>query len=280
MKSRLGFIIILICLSCNNGPVQDNGVNIDYTDSKNGDTTLLFIHGWGINKTYWTNQATYFSKNYRVVTIDLPGFGNSGKNRKSWTTNDYANDISAVITQLNLKNVILVGHSMSGAIAVEAALNNPSKVMAIIGIDNFKNFGEPETPQSKEETENFFKIARTNFKATISEYVNQALFSPTTDSTVRKRVLDDILHSDTLIALECLQQGGTSDEKVISLQKTLYLINSDVTPTDTIAFIKNKINYRLFLIHGTGHYPMIEKPNDFNLLLEQAIKTISGSKKS
>ena len=91
-------VVGLVLLSCNNpnhnsnqtAPkakvnIVSNKVYIDYTDSGTGDTTLLFVHGWCINKTYWSAQVKHFDKRYRVVTIDLPGFGRSGKNRSVWT---------------------------------------------------------------------------------------------------------------------------------------------------------------------------------------------------
>jgi pimeloyl-ACP methyl ester carboxylesterase len=107
--------------------ISDQGVNIAYTDNGKGDTTLLFVHGWCINKSYWTNQVSYFGKKYRVVTIDLPGFGQSGKNRTVWNAISYGRDVDSVISQLNLKNVVLIGHSMAGDIVLEAAVNAPEK---------------------------------------------------------------------------------------------------------------------------------------------------------
>lgn len=292
MKKMIGFFgfFLILQLSCNN-PVSENktapaetvkienqGVAIDYDDTGKSDTTLVFVHGWGINKTYWGNQVDYFSKKYRVITLDLPGFGNSGKNRKTWTVQDFGKDVSAVITQLDLKNVILIGHSMSGAVVVETALHNPDRVIGLIGIDNFKNIAEEETPQSKKETADFYKAARKNFRQTVLPAVSQGLFSPATDSITRKRVLADIASSDTAIALNCLEQGDSYPltPKLIESQRKIYLINSDYTPTDTTAFKAKKIDYDLLSIHATGHYPMIEKPNEFNLLLEQAIHKIEA----
>ena len=254
--------------------IEDQGVHINYTDSKIGDTTLLFVHGWAINQTYWSDQASFFSQKYRVVTMDLPGFGHSGKNRTSWTVQDYARDIASVVKALQLRNVILIGHSMSGAIVVQTALDSPAMIRGIIGIDNFKDFGTEETPKSKEEKEEFFRKARAHFWESVSSLANKILFSSSTDSTVRNRVLRDIHQVDTTIALDCLEHAGISHEKVISLKRPIYLINSDYTPTDTAAFLKNNIEYHLLTMHGTGHFPMIEKPAEFNLLLEQAISMI------
>jgi len=253
--------------------IAHEGVNIAYDDMGTGDTTLLFIHGWGINKTYWSNQDSFFSKSYRVVAVDLPGFGTSGKNRKSWSVEDYGKDLTAVLTSLDLKNVVLIGHSMSGAIALETALTNPTRVIGVVGIDNFKNFGYIETDASKKETANIYKAVRANFKATITEYVSQALFAPSTDSAIKKRVLDDILSSDTIIAVNCMEQGDQYplNAKLSALKLPLNLINSSLTPTDTAAFKKGNIKYNLYDIGAVGHYPMLEKPQAFNDLLQRAI---------
>ncbi len=267
--------------SAENFKVENKGVNIAYNDTKKGDTTLVFVHGWGINKTYWENQDTVFARHYRVVTMDLPGFGESGKNRKSWTVEDYARDVSAVLNGLDLKNVILIGHSMSGAIALETALNHQPRVLGLIGIDNFNTYGAKETPQSKKETEAFFKEARAHYKKTVTAYVNQALFAPSTPKSIRKRVVDDIANSDSTIALDCIEQSMAyqGDAKLKTLKMPLYLINSSANPTDTLAFRKNGIAYRFFNIGRTGHYPMLEKPEKFNALLTQAIDDIKSSRK-
>src|SRR3569833_482683 len=118
--------------------VSDKGVNIAYSDTGTGDTTLLFVHGWAINRSYWSEQVKHFSSRYRIVTMDLPGFGESDKNRNDWTTRAYGNDVDSVITQLGLKKVILIGHSMSGDIVLQAAAIMPGNVLAIVGVDNFK----------------------------------------------------------------------------------------------------------------------------------------------
>lgn len=60
---------------------RDNAV-INYQVSGKGNKTLLFVHGSYIDKTYWDGQVKYFSPNNRVVTLDLPGHGRSGRERK------------------------------------------------------------------------------------------------------------------------------------------------------------------------------------------------------
>lgn len=274
----------LLLLSCNNSNskkdtekvvINSDGTTIDYTDTRIGDTTLLFIHGWNIDKTYWENQINYFKNNYRVVTIDLPGFGKSGKNRQNWTVENYRKDVVTVIETLNLQHVMLIGHSMSGAIIVETAKAHPELISGIIGIDNLKGIDFVMTPAIKKEWAGFYAAARKNYKKTISEGMQQ-LFSPSTNDAVRQRVAKDFLNVDTTIAVDVLENLDAYPflEKLKSFNKVIYLINSDFQPTDTSAFQKNNIQYGLLNIGPTGHYPMLEKPDEFNLLLQQAVDKI------
>jgi len=59
--------------------ISNKGVNIVYDDTKTGDTALVFVHGWCINRGYWKDQVDFFKNRYRVVSVDLPGFGDSDK---------------------------------------------------------------------------------------------------------------------------------------------------------------------------------------------------------
>lgn len=157
--------------------VHDDKVNIAYTDTGKGDTTLLFVHGWALNRGYWSNQINHFTNKYRVVAIDLPGFGDSGKNRADWSTTAYSHDIDSVIGQLKLHNVILIGHSMAGDIVLQSAINNPKNVIAFVGVDNFKNVGKAETAADKKNFEFAIGLLKNNFKAVASAYFEQDLFS-------------------------------------------------------------------------------------------------------
>ena len=254
-----------------------NGVRIDYTDTGTGDTTLLFVHGWCINKTYWTNQVAYFGKRYRVVTIDLPGFGKSGKNRTKWNTATFGQDIKNVINQLGLKNVILVGHSMAGNIVLQGAVDAPQNVLALVGVDNFKSVGVAWTDSVKamKEYAEAMTAMKKNFKAVAFDWFNKGLFYKTTSKALRERILNDVAHSDSAVAIACQEWDNFNDAaQLLKAKKKLYLINSDYQPTDTTGLVAKKIPYKLLEVHATGHFPMVEKPAEFNKLLDNVIADI------
>ena len=259
--------------------VSNNGVFIDHRSCGRGDTTLLFVHGWAIDQTYWSNQMEEFCPEYHVVTFDLPGFGKSGKNREAWTVANYASDVRAVIDQLHLDNVVLIGHSMAGDIMLEAALDN-DKVLALVGVDNFKRVGVAYTDDMRTRIADFIHQLRANFDATAVAYVRKDLFQPTTDTTVRHRVTRSVEDVDPAIATATLkgvfEYAPREAERLSELKKPLYLINSSATPTDTAALRSTGVAFEVFDVGPTGHYPMVEDPQAFNSLLREVLRDIGA----
>lgn len=268
-------LLAMLFFACNHGTTVNNqGVDIAYTDTGKGDTTLLFVHGWCLNKGYWSNQVDFFKDRYRVVTVDLPGFGESGKNRTDWTPEAFGGDIDSVLSQLNLKNVVLVGHGMAGDIIVQAALHAPDRVIGLVGVDNFKHVG-PETQEEKTEDGMAINLLKQQFTVAAFQLFQQTLFSGTTADSLRKRILTDVANSDSVVATACLAHLST-DEKgpLVSYGKTLYLINSDYTRTDTAVLTFDGIPYEIYYIRGTGDFPMVENPEAFNRRLQEVLARI------
>ncbi len=256
--------------------LREKKVKISYLQQGQGDTALLFLHGWCIDGTYWMDQVDYFSKHYNVFAIDLPGFGNSTAERTNWTIEEYANDVTAFIDIMNLKHVVIVGHSMSGEIILQTALTNNPKIVGIVGIDNFKLIDVVFTPEQLNQMNDFFQLLEKDFKNTAPAYADLMLFHPTTSNEVKERIKTDFANSDPVIGYEtCMKQMqyATNDaQRLEQLNYRLYLINSDGFPTNENGLKKHcKNGFQVETITATGHYPMIEKPSEFNLLLEKVL---------
>src|SRR5260370_20308868 len=120
----------------------DDGLEIVGDVRGQGDTALVFLHGWCGDREYWKHQVEVFAADYRVVAFDQAGHGESGKlggGRKAWTADGLAGDVEAVVKALGLKRVILVGHSMGGPIALLAAKRMPGTVVAVVGVETLPN---------------------------------------------------------------------------------------------------------------------------------------------
>src|ERR1700746_3536621 len=117
----------------------DDGLEIVGEVRGQGDTALIFLHGWCGDREYWKHEVEVFAADYRVIALDQAGHGESGKGRKAWTADSLAGDVAAVVKALDLKRVILVGHSMGGSVALLAAKRMPGTVIAVIGVDTLQN---------------------------------------------------------------------------------------------------------------------------------------------
>lgn len=284
------YVLLILFTSCSTKPrepheIKNGDVQIAYTKQGDNDTAIVFVHGWCINKEYWKDQIDAFSKRYTVVAVDLGGHGESGKNRHSWTVQDFANDVIAVIDGFHLNKVILVGHSMGGDIILETANKIPEKVIGFIGIDNFKDVTAGFSEEQKREIGSFMDTLQKNYLGVAVSFSRQTLFPPNYKDTVSvNRVLHDIEEADSTVAIESiksvLEYTPKEPENLSRLQVPLYLIESDYTPVAEDSLKKYCTSgYFIRTVHGTGHYPMIEKPQEFNTLLGETLDDMQKRKR-
>ena len=87
---------------------------------------IVLVHGWGLDHKMWKFQLSYLREHgYMAVAVDLRGFGQSIDPKERYTYERWANDLHAVMQELNLDDATLAGHSMGGAIAMYYAATHP-----------------------------------------------------------------------------------------------------------------------------------------------------------
>ena len=251
-----------------------DGVPIHYSVQGKGEPALVFVHCWSCDRRLWDHQVAEFSKKHRVVTIDLPGHGESGQGRKNWSVPGFGDDVKTVVTKLDLKRVVLIGSSMGGPISLEAARLMPDRVIGIVPVDTLKNVESKFPP---EQLEGVLKELRADYKGASATLMNQFFFSANTPEAVKKRVLADVNSRPPELALEILKTVLTHDAApaLREVKVPIIAINADLTPTEVPINRKYAPQFELVTIKGTGHYPMLEDPARFNALLADALKKIS-----
>lgn len=107
---------------------------IEYQDQGSGEV-LLFLHGWRDNLQTFDFLTEKLSQNWRVIRLDLPGFGKSEMPKNDWTLDDYVNFVQHFTNKLNLKVNAYVGHSFGGRIIIKGLAKNKllSKKVVLIG---------------------------------------------------------------------------------------------------------------------------------------------------
>ena len=245
-----------------------------------GDTALIFLHGWCGDRAYWKNQADAFAADYRVVTLDQAGHGESGKDRKMWKTDSLAGDVQSVVKALGLKRVILVGHSMGGPVALLAAKRMPDRVVAVVGVDTLQDaeFKAPEEMKKK-----FLEAFETEFKKTMREGFS-GLLHEKTDPDLKKWLLTRAEAQDQKMALGLMRDMTDLDLKVLlkEAKTPVRCINSGggfkFFRKTAIATNKKYADFDAVTIEAVGHYPMLERPAEFNEKLRTVLKEFANKK--
>ncbi|MDX1366603.1 alpha/beta hydrolase [Pseudomonas sp.] len=98
--------------------------------------TILMVHGFGASKDNWLHYARYFTENYRVIALDLPGFGDSSKPYASYDVGTQAERLAAFTQALQIEKLHLIGSSMGGHISALYAARYPEQILSVALLGN------------------------------------------------------------------------------------------------------------------------------------------------
>jgi pimeloyl-ACP methyl ester carboxylesterase len=291
MRHLLVFALLLTCAAC--GQVAENpptepspevgatqvvsadGLPLSYSDTVVGDVAVVLIHGWMCDRSYWDAQIPHLADHYRVVAIDIGGHGQSGMAREGWPLSAYARDVAAVVDHLGLDPVLLVGHSMGGPVALEASTLLGDRVLGVVGVDTFQNVEEKYDPEQMAAMVEAFE---TDFPTTCNGLV-RGMFTADSDPALVDKVAGDMCSGPAEVGTALMKQFVTHDQVATFEAATVPVrsINGDMWPTDVEGNRRHHADYDALVIPGTGHFPMMEKPDAFNSALDDTLMQVAHS---
>ncbi len=258
-------------------PSKD-GTPISYEIYGNGEPTLVFVHGWSCDARYWRAQLSHFSKNHRVVTLDLAGHGHSGTTRSKYTMLAFGEDVRAVTEAIDSRSLILIGHSMGGSVIAEAARLMPKRVMGLIGTDTLENI---EYPMTLKELEQMIAPLKRDFQTGSRQFVKEMIL-PSTDPLIRDWILSDMSAAPPAVALsamsEMMNQYVTGEAAKIfkEIRIPVITVNGDLWPINYEANRRHMASFNAIVLKNADHFLMMDRSIDFNKALKKAILMITG----
>lgn len=251
---------------------SSDGQRVHVEQSGSGATALVFVHGWLGNAAWWNAQRDHLAGRYTIVQVDLPGHGRSDKTRTAWSAAQYADDLRAVCE--GLSDVILVGHSMSGAFVCEAAPRIP-QTRAVILVDTLKNLDQQMPP---EQVEQIFALYRRDFRGAVESVLPQYLYSKDTPPEVLARVQREFLAADPALAVSIIEPLYRMDLRETARRVTVPVraISADFSPTNLEGNRRYFRDYAVETVARSGHYPMLERPDDFNAALDRVLAQLTS----
>lgn len=270
-----------------------DGSKIAYVEKGKG-KALLFIHGLGGNISHWIKNIDGLSKSYRCIAIDLPGYGNSlNKNINNVDQlGFYANSITELAKTLQLKKIVLIGHSMGGQIAMITALQHPEIIKQLIliapaGLETFTDaeqeiflkFTTPAFFKNQDETttrENFtnnFYSQPTDAENLIryrlrlkqcerfDEYCNALV------NGIKGMLAHPVKNDLNKIQQQVLLVFGENDQLIPNRA-----MHSNITYKDVIEVATKSIkNLQVVVFPKAGHMLPFEKPEQLNFTIKNFI---------
>jgi sigma-B regulation protein RsbQ len=238
-----------------------------YSSSVGSGPTIVFVHGWTCDSSSWTSQVPAFSKDHRVITLDLPGHGQSASPQDGKLSMDlFARAVEAVRAEAGADRIVLVGHSMGAPVIRQYAHLYPQHVAGLVAVDGPLDvrpfaaanlpagFPPPMTgPEGLKAREGMIKsmfIAET--PAPLQEHIlKMMLAAPEATAVGAMNAMFDpaIRWSDVIQSPALTVYAGTANVPDPAATKELYPLHEATQ------------------VKGTGHFLMMEKPDEFNRLL-------------
>jgi pimeloyl-ACP methyl ester carboxylesterase len=250
-----------------------NGIALHTREGGQGSPTTLLVHGWAVPGGVWEPVLARWPDNAgRVIAPDLRGTGWSSKPREGYGLEDDVADIVALIDTLELRDVVLVGHSKGGAIAQRVALERPDALRSLVLVCPVPASGVP----LDDGTIGFFRSLCGHAEGA-AQIIGMMLAKPPVEPQRLTRLVDSMAS----VALES-QLGGfdawrTANfaDKVGAIKTPTLVIGGGAETVLSPALLQQEVvaripGSRLHLIEGAGHYPQIEAPDELTRLLVAA----------
>ena len=256
-----------------------DGVSITYDVRGEGSVALVFVHGWACDRSFWRGQADVFAGAYRVVTLDLPGHGTSGTDRKVWTVAGLGEDVARVVKRLGLKRVVLVGHSMGGPVALAAAERLRGRMLGVVCADAMHNADFKWPPGVAERWLSGFE---SDFDGAIENMV-RAMFPEGADDSLVQWVIDRGRATDREAAIALMRDFTNLDYPKLLSDAGVPIRAINVAPGSKggiptkIEVNRKYADFAAVLMEDVGHYLMLERPAEFNSHLQTVLVELTGN---
>jgi pimeloyl-ACP methyl ester carboxylesterase len=238
-----------------------------HSSSVGAGPTIVFVHGWTCDSSSWTGQVPAFAKDHRVITIDLPGHGRSASPRDGKLSMDlFARAVEAVRAEAGAgaERIVLVGHSMGAPVIRQYAHLYPQHVAGLDAVDgplDLRAFAErpPGFPPPLTGPEG--RAAR--------EGMIRSMFIAETPAALQEKILTMMLaapEATAVGAMNAMFDPAVQWTDVVSAPALSVYAGTANVP-DAAATKELYPNHDATQVPGTGHFLMMEKPDEFNRVL-------------
>ncbi|MCA9499338.1 MAG: alpha/beta fold hydrolase [Nitrospira sp.] len=252
---------------------------VGYTDQGEG-TPLVFVHAFPLSKAMWQPQVDALTDTYRVITIDLPGHGESDIVLWNDTLDGYAKSIICLLDHLGIARAVFIGLSMGGYTVFSLYRHYPDRILGMVLADTR---AQADSEEGKAGRQSMAEVAFKDGPSAIADIMLPKLLAPSTikdHAEIVEQVRQMILQTSTAaIVIDLVAMAARPDStdllSTITCPTLVIVGENDVaTPVSESHYMTNRITGSILVtIPGAGHLSNFEQPAAFNEALRSFLTT-------
>ena len=244
----------------------------EFGDAKDNEPVILFLHGWGADHRCFLPIISGIKNKYKTYALDLPGHGESSSLTRSFNVDDYKNVIIKFINLMNIKNIILIGHSYGGRIIIK--INSEDNIDFNIEKNILIDSAGIKKNQS---TKNKIKIITYKFAKNILNVIPNKNKKEELLNKLKRKFGSTDYNNATPIMRETLVKSVNEDLTPLlkNMRETLLIWgeNDKDTPLSDAKIMEKEIkNAGLVVLKNTGHFSFLEDKYTFEKVIKSYLK--------
>ena len=255
-----------------------------------GSPPLVFVHGFACSHADWRPQIDHFSATQTVVACDLRGHGATPGDPADCSIETYGTDVAALLAALDLRGVVLIGHSLGCRVVLQAALDASERVAGVVLIDGSRiGMGDPETAG---------RVMREQIRATgygaFARRLFEEMFLPSSGVMLKTAIVERALELPAPIGTALFPRMITWDaanmERAlatlgapllvlqstnVNAQRVRVALSADES-TPWLDLVRRLApDAKIEVIPGVGHFPQLEVPEEVNRLVREFASSVT-----
>jgi pimeloyl-ACP methyl ester carboxylesterase len=258
-----------------------NGITLTYTDEGRG-SALVFIHGFPLSRGAWQKQVDAFQSSHRVIAPDLRGLGQSEAQPGTNTMERFADDVAALLKELQTGPVVLVGHSMGGYVALAFARRHSAMLRGLVLVSTKAGADTPEGAAGRRATAE--KVQLEGIDGVVNAMAPKMLAAVNHDAALAAEVRDFMEPSKPEGVIGALLGMAERPDSTPLLGQirvpTLVITGADDTvipPAESDTLAKGIPGAQLRVIANAGHLVAFERAAEFNNALREWLNSAAAA---
>lgn len=247
-------------------------MNLSFDDLGAGDPSIVFLHGWCCDRSYFAPQVDHFSASHRVLAVDQRGHGKSDPAADGdYSIAAFAADTAELIESAGLDRPVVIGHSLGGVISLALAASRPELVRGVVMVD-------PAPIVIADEMRAMFdQITAMVGSAEGRKAFVGNMFAPSDDQTRKQHIIEAMSSVPDDMAVAALAGIADFDGPAALRACTVPLATiGSAAPTNTQAQLsEHNANIVVAQTLGSGHFNQLEVPDQVNAMIEQFLRLLA-----